>query len=53
VRANAIIRASRRLGWVAQWENRAAVWLRNAGMRCVPGSFKQAQARRLMQPQKV
>jgi 2-polyprenyl-6-methoxyphenol hydroxylase-like FAD-dependent oxidoreductase len=52
-RANAITRASRQVGWVAQWENRMAVWLRNAGMRCVPGSFKQAQARRLMQPQTV
>jgi len=49
-RANAITRASRHLGRVAQWENPVAVWLRNAGMRCVPASFKQAQARRLMQP---
>jgi 2-polyprenyl-6-methoxyphenol hydroxylase-like FAD-dependent oxidoreductase len=49
-RANAITRASRHVGCVAQWENRVAVWLRNAGMRCVPGSFRQAQARRLVQP---
>jgi len=52
-RANAITRASRHVGRVAQWENRVAVWLRNAGMQCVPGSFRQAQARRLMRPQPV
>lgn len=47
-RANAIVLMSRRVGLIAQWQNPAAVWLRNAGMRLVPAWLRDAQARKLM-----
>jgi len=46
-RANAFVLASRRSGAIAQWENAAAVWLRNTGVRLMPHSVTLAQARRI------
>jgi 2-polyprenyl-6-methoxyphenol hydroxylase-like FAD-dependent oxidoreductase len=48
-RANGLVRASRRMGAVAQWQNRAAVCLRNTGMRLTPTSAALTQARKIMQ----
>jgi 2-polyprenyl-6-methoxyphenol hydroxylase-like FAD-dependent oxidoreductase len=48
-RANAIVRASRQFGAVAQWRNPLAVWFRNAVMRLTPPSAVMAQSRRLLQ----
>lgn len=35
-RTAAIVSASRRMGWVGQWENPIACWLRNAALRATP-----------------
>jgi 2-polyprenyl-6-methoxyphenol hydroxylase-like FAD-dependent oxidoreductase len=48
-RANAIVRASRQFGAVAQWRHPLAVWFRNAVMRMTPSSAVVAQSRRLLQ----
>ena len=47
-RVNALVRASRRLGAIAQWRNSIAVWLRNTGMRLAPSSVVMAQTRRML-----
>ena len=47
-RANAITRASRRVGAIAHWENPVAVWLRNTGMRLLPVRLREVPARRLL-----
>jgi 2-polyprenyl-6-methoxyphenol hydroxylase-like FAD-dependent oxidoreductase len=46
-RANAIVRASRRVGEIAHWRNAFAVRLRNAAMRVVPATVRDAHARRI------
>jgi 2-polyprenyl-6-methoxyphenol hydroxylase-like FAD-dependent oxidoreductase len=48
-RANRLVLASRRFGAIAQWQNPAAVWLRDTGMRLTPASVAISQARRIMQ----
>jgi 2-polyprenyl-6-methoxyphenol hydroxylase-like FAD-dependent oxidoreductase len=48
-RANRLVLASRRVGAIAQWQNAAAVWLRDTGMRLTPASVAISQARRIMQ----
>jgi 2-polyprenyl-6-methoxyphenol hydroxylase-like FAD-dependent oxidoreductase len=48
-RANRLVLASRRFGAIAQWQNAAAVWLRDTGMRLTPASVAISQARRIMQ----
>jgi 2-polyprenyl-6-methoxyphenol hydroxylase-like FAD-dependent oxidoreductase len=48
-RANGLVLASRRVGAIAQWQNAAAVWLRDTGMRLTPASVAISQARRIMQ----
>ncbi len=47
-RANAIVRASRRMGVVAQLRNPLAAWLRDTAIRLTPPSIALAQARKLM-----
>lgn len=46
-RANAIVRASRRVGEIAHWKNSFGVHLRNLGMRAVPAAVRDAQTRRI------
>ena len=47
-RANAIVRASRRFGAIAQWRNPIAAWIRDRAMSLTPASVAINQARRLM-----
>jgi 2-polyprenyl-6-methoxyphenol hydroxylase-like FAD-dependent oxidoreductase len=47
-RANAIVRASRRFGAIAQWSNPVAAWIRDRAMSLTPASVAINQARRLM-----
>jgi 2-polyprenyl-6-methoxyphenol hydroxylase-like FAD-dependent oxidoreductase len=47
-RANSIVRGSRNLGALAQFQNPIAVWLRNAALRLTPASVGLRQARNLM-----
>jgi 2-polyprenyl-6-methoxyphenol hydroxylase-like FAD-dependent oxidoreductase len=47
-RANAIVRASRRFGAIAQWRNPIAAWIRDQAMSLTPASVAINQARRLM-----
>jgi 2-polyprenyl-6-methoxyphenol hydroxylase-like FAD-dependent oxidoreductase len=48
-RANALVRGSRRLGAVAQWQNAGAAWLRDTLMRLTPARVVHAQSRRLLE----
>ncbi len=48
-RANALVRGSRRLGAVAQWQNPSAAWLRDTLMRLTPAPVVHAQSRRLLE----
>jgi 2-polyprenyl-6-methoxyphenol hydroxylase-like FAD-dependent oxidoreductase len=48
-RANAIVRASRRFGAVAQWSNPVAAWVRDRAMSLTPASVAVNQARKLME----
>ncbi len=49
-RVEKVLKDSRRLGQVAHLENLAGCWLRNAVMRCVPGSISENQYLRLIEP---
>ncbi|MGO3305289.1 MAG: FAD-dependent monooxygenase [Sphingobacterium sp.] len=47
-RTSYITNTSRRIGWIAQWENKASIQLRNSLMRIMPERMKQQQLQRLL-----
>lgn len=47
-RANTIVKQSRRVGWVAQWENTVACRLRDLAVKSVPSSLQLKQLERVV-----